>query len=415
MMSKRTERLAHAAAAGLLSLLALVATTAAAQQPKDVTVALVVPLSGPWARQGLLEREGAEMAIDDINAAGGIKSLGGAKLKLVIGDTGDTVEKAKNAAQRLVAQEPDLVGGVGAWLSSFTLAVTEVTERAEIPWLTLSYSDQITARGFHYVFQTSATGGRQAELALPTILALAESANEKKPSSTAVVMDNTAAPLSFVKPMLDGGFDKAGLKLLVNEIFTPPLADATPIIAKVRSARPDFMFLVSTAVPDDVLILRKMVEMGIPATRLPVVGNGAHLGAPELLKVAGPEPLENMLVTLANWSTQAQADLVQRYKKRTGEPWLGQDSLCAYGHVQVLRDALEKAGVADRHKIAEAIRAMDTSEGAAAFFAGVHIKFDDKGRREGAPLVIVQWQKGEPVTVFPNGPGVVKPIWASAK
>jgi branched-chain amino acid transport system substrate-binding protein len=228
-------------------------------------------------------------------------------------------------------------------------------------------------------------------------------------------MDNTAAPLSFVKPMLDGGFDKAGLKLVVNEIFTPPLSDATPIIAKVRSARPDFMFLVSTAVPDDVLILRKMTEIGIPATRLPVVGNGAHLAAPELLKVAGPEPLENMLVTLANWSTLAQADLVQRYKKRTGEPWLGQDSLCAYGHIQVLRDGLEKAGVADRHKVADAIRAMDTGEGSAAFFAGGHIKFDDKGRREGAPLVIVQWQKGEPVTVFPAGPGVAKPIWPSGK
>jgi branched-chain amino acid transport system substrate-binding protein len=414
-MRMRTPLPAHTAiAAGLLSLLAPMPAGAAAE-PAEVKVALVVPLSGPWARQGLLEREGAEMAIEDINAAGGIKSLGGAKLKLIVGDTGDTVEKAKNAAQRLVAQEPDLVGGVGAWLSSFTLAVTEVTERAEIPWLTLSYSDQITARGFHYVFQTSATGGRQAELALPTILALAESANEKKPGTTAIVMDNTAAPLSFVKPMLDGGFDKVGLKLLVNEIFTPPLSDATPIVAKVRSARPDFMFLVSTAVPDDVLILRKMTEMGIPTTRLPVVGNGAHLAAPELLKVAGPEPLENMLVTLANWSTQAQAELIQRYKKQTGEPWLGQDSLCAYGHIQVLRDGLEKSGVADRHKVADAIRAMDTSEGSAAFFAGGHIKFDDRGRREGAPLVIVQWQKGEPVTVFPAGPGVAKPIWAGGK
>jgi ABC-type branched-subunit amino acid transport system substrate-binding protein len=141
-MRKSTALLAHTAmAAGLLALL----PAGAAAEPAEVKVALVVPLSGPWARQGLLEREGAEMAIEDINAAGGIKSLGGAKLKLIIGDTGDTVEKAKNAAQRLVAQEPDLVGGVGAWLSSFTLAVTEVTERAEIPWLTLSYSDQRAA------------------------------------------------------------------------------------------------------------------------------------------------------------------------------------------------------------------------------------------------------------------------------
>lgn len=380
-------------------------------QAKEIKLALVVPLSGPWARQGLLEREGAEMAIDDINQAGGIKALGGAKLKLIIADTGDTAEKAKNAAQRLVAQEPDLVGGVGAWLSTFTLAVTEVTERAEIPWLTLSYSDAITARGFHYIFQTSATGDRQSELALPTILELAKAAGVKRPTTTAIVMDNTAAPVSFVKPMLAGGLEKVGLKLLTQETFTPPLSDATPLIAKVRALRPDFLFLVPTAVPDDSLLLQKMVEMGIPATKLPVVGNGAHLATPELLKVAGPEPLEDVLVTLANWSSKDQGDLIQRYKKRTGEPWLGQDSLCAYGHIWILKDALEQAGAADRRKVAAAIRAMDTKESSAKFFAGGHVKFDEKGRRVGAPLVIVQWQKGVPVTVYPTDQAQAKPIW----
>jgi branched-chain amino acid transport system substrate-binding protein len=111
---------------------------ARAQSPREVKIALVVPLSGAWARQGILKQMGAELAIDDVNKGGGIKALGGAKLKLVVYDTGDTAEKAKNAAQRLVAQEPDVVGGMGSWLSSFTLAVTEVTERAELPWLTLS-------------------------------------------------------------------------------------------------------------------------------------------------------------------------------------------------------------------------------------------------------------------------------------
>ncbi|HXZ00650.1 MAG TPA: ABC transporter substrate-binding protein [Stellaceae bacterium] len=402
------------AAASLAALPALWSAAAPAQS-QEIKVALVVPLSGPWARQGLLEREGAEMAIDDINAAGGIKALSGAKLRLVIADTGDSPEKAKNAAQRLVAQEPDLVGGVGAWLSSFTLAVTEVTERAEIPWLTLSYSDQITNRGFHYVFQTSATADRQAELALPTILKLAESTNEKKPATTAIVMDNTAAPVSFVKPMLAGGLEKAGLKLLVDEVFTPPLSDATPIIAKVRSARPDFLFLVPTAVPDDSLLLQKMTEMGIPATRLPVVGNGAHLATPELLKVAGADVVEDVLVTLANWSTKEQNDLIQRYKTRTGEPWLGQDSLCAYGHFWILKDALEMAGAADRRKVGAALHAMDTTESAAKFFAGGHVKFDASGRRIDAPLVIVQWQKGAPVTVYPPEEAQATPVWVTAR
>jgi branched-chain amino acid transport system substrate-binding protein len=80
--------------------------------------------------------------------------------------------------------------------------------------------------------------------------------------------------------------------------------------------------------------------------------------------------------------------------------------------VWILKEGLEKAGVADRHKVADAIRAMDTSEGAANYFAGNHIKFDDKGRRVDAPLVIVQWQHGEPVTVYPQGPGSATLRWA---
>jgi branched-chain amino acid transport system substrate-binding protein len=391
---------------------ALAAPLPAAAQQKDVEIAMIVPLSGPWARQGVLERMGAEMAIDDINNSGGIKSLGGAKVKLVTLDTGDSAEKAKNAAQRLVSQNPDVVGGFGAWLSSFTLAVTEVTERAELPWLTLSYSDVITGRGFRYVFQTSATGDRQSEMALPTIMELAEKSTGKKPTTTGVLQDNTAAPVSFMKPMRAGGFEKAGLKVVVDEIYTPPLSDATPLVSKVRTSRPDFLWVISTNIPDDSLLMQKLTEMGVGPTKIPAVSNGAHFGAPELLKVAGPEVLEGTLVTVANWSNDAQRDLIERFRKRTGEPWLTQDSLCAYGHVWIIKEAVEKAGVADKRKVAEAIRAMDTSEGAAKFFAGNHIKFDDKGRRVDAPLVIFQWQNGVPVTVYPVGPGTAKPRWA---
>ena len=401
---------------GLLGGTAALATLAAgpmpaAADPAEVKVALIVPLSGPWARQGQLERLGAEMAMDDINNGGGIKSLGGAKLKLIVADAGDSAEKAKNAAQRLVAQEPDVVGGVGAWLSSFTLAITEVTERAELPWFTLSYSDQITNRGFHYVFQTSATGDKQAELALPTILAMAKAATGKQPTTTGILSDNTAAPVSFVKPMRAGGLEKAGVKLLVDEVYTPPLSDATPLVSKVRTSRPEFLWVISTNVPDDTLLLQKLSEMGIGANKLPVVGNGAHMGSPELLKTAGADAMEDTFVTVANWALKGQEELIERFKKRTGEPWLTQDSLCAYGHFWIIKDALEKAGAADRHKVADAVRAMDTSESSAKFFAGGHIKFDANGRRVDAPLVIVQWQKGVPVTVYPPESATHKAVW----
>src|ERR1035441_8739064 len=163
-MNKFTRRTLLAGAS-----IGLISSRASAQAPSEVKVGLLVPISGLYARPGTVMREGAEMAVDHINAQGGVKSLGGAKLKLVVLDSGDTTEKAKNAAQRMVAQEPDLVAASGAYLSSFTLAVTEVTERANLPVLTLSYSDLITERGFNYVFSTSATAGSQARQALPQI------------------------------------------------------------------------------------------------------------------------------------------------------------------------------------------------------------------------------------------------------
>ena len=409
-MSQRHLLISASALLAALGAIALLPAPASTQTP-EIKVALIAPLSGPWARQGYLVRLGAEMAIEDINNAGGIKALGGAKMKLITADSGDSPEKAKNAAQRLMSQEPDLVAGEGAWLSSFTLAVTEVTERAELPWLTLSYSDQITNRGFKYVFQTSAPADVQAELALPTVMKLAEAATGKKPTTTAVIQDSTAAPVSFMKPMRGGGFEKAGLKVVADEVFTPPLSDATPLVAKVRTTRPDFLWVITTNVPDDALVLQKLSEMGLPASRFPVVSNGAHIASPELLKVAGADVMNGTLITIANWSNKGQQELIDRFKKRTGEPWLTQDSLCDYGHLWIVKEALEKAGSADRRKVAQAIREMDTGEGPARYFAGNHLKFDDKGRRIGAPLVIIQWQNGEPVTVFPPDANAVKPIW----
>ena len=112
--------------AGSAAALALGPAGLARAQAKEVKVALIAPLSGPWARQGALMKMGADLAIKHINDEGGIKSLGGAKMTLAVLDAGDSAEKAKNAAQRLVSSETDVVAGVGSWLSSFTLAITEV-------------------------------------------------------------------------------------------------------------------------------------------------------------------------------------------------------------------------------------------------------------------------------------------------
>ena len=388
------------------------ATGPAWSQAKEVRVAMIAPMSGPWARQGELMQKGADMAIEDINRAGGIKSMGGARMRLLVVDAGDNAEKAKNAAQRLVAQETDVVGATGAWLSSFTLAVTEVTERADLPLLTLSYSDVITGRGFKYVFQTSPTGGAQAQGALPALLELAKDATGQPLKTVGIVMDNTAAPISFVKPMREGGFQKLNLSLVVDETFTPPLADATAVVQKVRNTRPDVLLLLPTSVPDDKLVLEKLSEMGLGRGRLPVVSNGAHMGAPEMLRLVGKDLMEGVMTVVANWGAKGQEALIAEFKKRTGEPWMTQDSISTYGDIWILKDALEKAGAADRKKVAEAIRGMDTTDGPAKFFPGGRLKFDENGRRVGAALLIVQWQNGEPMVVYPPSSAMAKPIWS---
>lgn len=406
----RTIAIAAVAFAACLATLLGPAQDAQAQQ-KTVKIALIGPMSGPWARQGYLMKLGGEMAVEEVNAAGGIKALGGAKLELIIADAGDSAEKAKNAAQRLLSQEPALVGGIGSWLSSFTLAVTEVTEREHLPWLTLSYSDVITERGFKYVFQTSPTGGTQATAAVPTLVALAQAATGKRPTKAGIIMDNTAAPVSFTKPMREGGLKKMGIDLAMDEIFTPPLADATPLVQKIRSVRPDFMFLVSTSVPDDKLILDKMREFHVGLDKVPVVANGVAFASPELLKTIGKEQLEGLLVITANWGIKGQEVLIDKFKKRTGEPWFTQDSASTYGEVWILKEAMEHAKSADREKVADAIRRLDLKSGPAASAFPGGVKFEPNGRRAGAVVLVIQWQNGIPITVYPEQYAFGKPNW----
>jgi branched-chain amino acid transport system substrate-binding protein len=395
----------------LLALPLVLTLGGAATAQTEVKVAVIAPTSGPWARQGDLMVKGANLAIEHINAAGGIKALNGAKMKLLVFDAGDSVEKAKNAAQRMVAQEPDLVGATGSWLSSFTLSVTEVTERAELPVLTLSYSDAITSRGFKYVFQTSLGGGAQAVSALPAILKLAEDATGKKPASAGIVMDNTAASVSFSKPMREGGLAKLGLKLVVDETFTPPLSDCTPLIQKVRSSRPEILLLLPTSISDDKLCVEKMSEMGLGKGRVPTISNGAHIGAPDMLKNSTKEIIEGVMTIVGNWPAKGHEKIGAEFVQKSGEPWMTQDSLSTYGDMWIFKEAMEKAGSADKKKVAEAIRTMDSKEGSAKFFPGGRMKFDEQGRRVDADLVIVQWQNGLPITVYPEASAVAKPIW----
>jgi branched-chain amino acid transport system substrate-binding protein len=121
--------------------------------------------------------------------------------------------------------------------------------------------------------------------------------------------------------------------------------------------------------------------------------------------------LEGVMTVVGNARIKGQDALLAEYKKRTGEPFMTQETVSTYGDIWIFKEALERAKSADRKKVAEAIRTMDVTDGPARYYPGGRVKFDDKGKRVGAELLIVQWQNGVPETVFPPNAAVAKPVW----
>src|SRR5437588_3712524 len=331
-MSLRIGRLLIAVLLILVAAAALVVPPAHAAE--DVKIALVAPLSGRWARQGQLKKMGAEMAIEEINSQGGIKALGGAKIVLREADAGDSVEKAVSAAQRVLTREK-ISAGIGSWLSSFTLGVTEVAERLQVPWLTLSYADSITERGFKYTFQTSPVSSAQAEQALDLVVELAKR-NNQPIRKAAVVGDNTAATVFFFKPLREKLLQAKGIELVVDEVWTPPLPDATSIVQKLRATQPDLVFYGATNFPDSIQVLQKVKEFGVKA---PIQGVGAWLVTPEYVKTLGKEMLDSIQTAVATHPMKGHEQFVKKFTQRTGEPFMTQDPLCTYGHVWLIKEA----------------------------------------------------------------------------
>jgi branched-chain amino acid transport system substrate-binding protein len=121
-------------------------------KPKEVLIGTIHPLSGGLAQAGNGLKTGVVLAAEEINRAGGIKSLGGAKLKLIHADSGGKPEIGVSEAERLIKE--GVVATFGCYQSSVTFAVTQIHEKYKTPFLiTLAISEKILQRGFKYTFR----------------------------------------------------------------------------------------------------------------------------------------------------------------------------------------------------------------------------------------------------------------------
>ncbi len=123
----------------------------------DVEIALFACLSGPSVDLGMMGRDGATLAAEDINQVGGIKALGGAKVKLVVADVTSNVAQGPSVVERILSTQK-ISGAVGMGMSQMTLSCLPVLEKAQVPLTTSSISDTITSQGYKYVFQIAPKG-----------------------------------------------------------------------------------------------------------------------------------------------------------------------------------------------------------------------------------------------------------------
>ena len=217
---------------------------------------------------------------------GGVKALGGAKLKLVRARLAATPpRRPRTRRSAWWRRRPTWSRRRGSYLSSFTLAVTEVTERANLPMLTLSYSDLITSRGFKYVFQTSATAGSQAEQSLPVIAQARRGRTGAKPEDGRHHHRQHGGLGRLGQA--DEGAPAEGARHR-SWWWTRPSRRRWPTPRRWcrRCARrgPTCCSSCRPSISDAKLVLEKMNEFGLGQGRVPVISFGIAIAEPDMLQ-----------------------------------------------------------------------------------------------------------------------------------
>lgn len=371
----------------------------------DVNLVAILPLSGPYASSGQLYRHGIEMAVDEINGAGGIQALNGEKIAVEIKDAGTTVESAVTTARQMLSGDRP-TGGMGAWLSSFTLGVSEISERRRVPWLTISSSDHVSDRGFQYLYQTVAPSSTWAGTGLKYL----QKVSEEKGcpiKKIAIVGDNTASPTAFFKAVREQVAPELGWELVMDTVWTPPLADATAIAQQMAGVKPDIVLFGASNFPDAAQVLSRGIEFGVKTN---YVGNGSWLVMPEYLSAVGADNLEGIFDISGAHPLKGFDAIEAKFKADYNQPFLQQEGLAGYYNVWIFKAALEKAASADPEAVNAALKTLDLDSGPAAdALPSGRVKFAENGRLADATPVIAQWRAGTPVSVFPEDRAVATP------
>ncbi len=377
------------AAGGVLASAAFGAVPLRGWAAEPVNIGALYPVTGSFAQIGQACVNAAKLAVEMVNDAGGIKSLGGAKLNLIVSDVQSDTTVTRTETDRLISGNK-LSAIHGCYASALTLIASEVAERAKVAIITGSSSDMLN-KGRNYTFTPFARASQFAKAQLQMSKLVSD-----KPK-VAVVFENTAFGTSTSNGLREQAPGE-GVEIVLFEPYSAGFADAGPLLNKVKASGADMLFAVSY-LNDLILIVRTVKQVGL---KIGINGGSGGFVVPDFYKNVGA--LAEGLQGVAHWNHDVD-DNAQKvnaeYKKRYGE------FLFEYGgglvaQTFMLVDALERAQSTDPQKVRDALAALDVSSGYAAMAPGGKVKFGPDGKNVYGHPVGVQWQKADLASVFPK-------------
>ena len=367
-------------------------------QSADVKLGLLHPVTGALSYSGQQGRIGAQLAIEEINAAGGIKSLHGAKIDPMYGDAQSTPDGGNAEVEKMNAAGVAAV--VGGYASAICLAASQTAARYDLPYVVdVGVVDSIVTRGLKNTFRFGPGFGVIAKTALDNLVAINEQAG--KPAKTALIVHEDSAFGAGLAKLLNAQLPERGFQVVETISHPTPTRDFNNVALKIKAQNPDLV-IPANYYNEYVLLARTMQQQRIrPKGIYSVLG-----GAASSYKFVKEFPEAAQYIMDCNhWFDPKNPKALELKKKveAKGE-FYTYEVYMNYSCMLLLADALERAASADRANI---ISALDNSTFAGHVMPYGPTKFVS-GQNQGAAPVNTQVIEGDIQVILP-------PQFASAK
>jgi branched-chain amino acid transport system substrate-binding protein len=361
---------------------ALMALAPAVHAQDTVRIGLIQPLTGSVAYNGTTDVNGAKLAVQQRNAAGGVL---GKQVDLVVEDGQCQPASSVNAAQKLI-QSSHVAALVGAFCSSATAAIMPVAEQDKMPLVTgVSSAPDLTERGNQWFFRATET---DALLAKSFAHILYDQLKLRKVAYVGVNDDfGRGAAKQFQEQM-----QALGATTAMTDFFDHGTTDFSTLLTKLRAANPDGIF-VAAETQDGAGFVTQAAEFGIKAK---IFGVGSW-ATPDFMKLAGTAAngIYAAVPYASTMDTPKNQAFVQAYEAAYKEP-PGKYSAAGYNSLNIVMDAIQRAGSTDAEKLRTALEKTHY-EGPNGWFS-----FDAKHQAEGFTVVLVELKNGTPLVVASN-------------